>query len=167
MKNFTILAGALVLAACGGAKEDTTTIETNDGKVQLSVDENGEGGSYRITTEDGVMTAQSGGSLNVQLPAGYSLYPGANVVSQSTIKTDQGSNLNVAMEIAGGADPIVDFYRKQATAAGVSIESEIKTGEMQIISGKDKAGMVFSLSVFPGGDGKSTATLTLAQDKGV
>lgn len=166
MKKIAILTGALALAACGGADDNTTTIETQDGKVQLNVDDAGEAASYTITTDEGVMTAQSGGAANVRLPAGYSLYPGANVVSQSSIKTGEGSSLNVAMEAAGGGNQIVDFYRKQATAAGVEIESEIKTGEMQIISGKDKAGLTFSLSVFPGSDGKSTATLTLVQDQG-
>ena len=166
MRRYLAVCTMVALAACGGADDNTTTIETQDGKVQLNVDDAGDAASYTVTTDEGVMTAQSGGAANVKLPAGYSLYPGANVVSQTTLKTAQGNSLNVAMEVAGGADQVVDFYRKQATAAGVEIESEMKTGEMQIIGGKDKAGMTFSLTVFPGSDGKSTATLTLVQEPG-
>jgi hypothetical protein len=146
MKKYVVLAGAAALAACG-SQSDTKP----------------DGGTLTIKTDKGEIAVNT----DVAFPAGYSIYPGANVTTNSKFTTPNGTNINIMMEVPDAPDKVVAFYRRQAEAAGVSIQSEIKSGTTQVISGKDKADKVFSLTVYPNDSGKVLATLTLAENRGI
>lgn len=165
MRNLVILCGALAVAACGSEKSGT--IETEDGKAEYTVDNSGDGGSMTIKSKEGEFNLKSGSDASdLKLPAGFTIYPGSEVVTNATMTHDQGSNINVIMTTKASPDQVVAFYRKQATAAGVEISSEMKMDKVQIIGGETKGGLTFSLNTSPSDDGKTTASISLAQASG-
>ncbi|MFN4112686.1 MAG: hypothetical protein ACK4GD_01955 [Sphingomonadaceae bacterium] len=147
----------LALAACGS--EQSGTFEDGEG---------GEG-SYRVNQENGVTTSEikteqgtarmeSGAGVKANLPKGFALMPGANVISASNITTEQGSGSMTMMEIDKPADEVMTFYRKQAEAAGVKIQLEMNSDGNRMIGGEGKDGLAFSLTASES-DGKTSAQL--------
>lgn len=153
------LAGSL--AACGG---QSGTFETEDGESgEYRIDGATGETSISVETEDGTATVRGGADVPVQLPDGFSIYPGAEVVTN--IVFDQGANGGSMVTLQSDDSPqeIADFYRKQAEAAGIEIQINAQINGGAMVGGESADGMTFSVNATPDGDG-TTAQLAVGRD---
>ena len=122
-----IVATALLglLAACGSNEEDTTSFKTADG--------------------DTVTIAQREGE-NASWPEGFSPYPGAQVVSDMSMGTDDASGQIITFESDDAPDDIADFYRKEAEAAGFTINMDFKTDGDRLLTAEAPDGRTFAMN---------------------
>lgn len=150
MRNFLIIGAAGLLAACGS---DSGTIETEDGTTEYSVDSGNGEAEIRMTDNDGNETVVSSGSdVEVDLPDGYSIYPGATIVSNTVMSGADGNGMMVIMTSSDSPDEMVEFYREQAEAAGIEIQMEMTTADARVIGGEGPGGAAFSFNVSQSGE---------------
>ncbi|WEK46624.1 MAG: hypothetical protein P0Y56_16705 [Candidatus Andeanibacterium colombiense] len=144
MKKFAILGAALAVCACGPSA-----------KVQKSGDE------ATITLNNGgeKSTITSGKSAPAALPAGFTLYPGAEVSSNVTMKGGDGTMTIVSMGTGDGVDKVAAFYKAQAAKAGITIGMDMSTPQSAMIGGNGK-GVDFTLTAGPRDGGGTTANLS-------
>ena len=157
-----LLGAALAMAACGS--ESTT----DEPEIRASIGH---------TSEDGAMTAQIRGDNGqaidiasdpgapVNLPDGFTLYPGARVTSNTSMAMGEGNAAIISFDSASAPEDIVAHYRAEAEAAGIPVTAEVSAGDTRSIAGDAENGDSFQLSVEPSGDG-STATLMVGRDMG-
>ena len=168
MRAFTTLTAtaalALGLAAC--SSEQSGTIEGDDGETgDYSIDTQTGEATATITTEDGTVTLRSGESVPVDLPAGFTVYPGAKITGNTTVNQGDGSGTIVTLTTSDSAKQVADFYRDQAEKAGIAIQMNMATNGGQIVGGQSEDGLTFSLLATPTPDG-SSAQLTVGQELG-
>lgn len=153
MRRLLAIGGALALAACGG---DTTTIETEDGSAEYDTSGSDGDAEIRFTDKDGNETVMSSGSdAAVDLPDGFTLYPGASVASNTVISGGAGEGMMVGFTSSAAAEELATHYRREAEAAGFEIQIEMNSGETVMIGGEGPEGGFFSLNSSPDGDGSS------------
>jgi len=163
MRAIIILsAAAISLSACGSSDEGT--FETEDGEtVEYQVDRDDGDTELRISGDDGEeMVINSGAGSASDMPDGYSLYPGASVVSTTTMSQADGQGSLVIMQSDAAPDAMVRFYRQQAEAAGIDIGMGMNTNGTMMIAGESESGATFSFNASPSGDG-TTAQLVVGQ----
>ncbi len=157
------LAGSL--GACGSAESgEFTTEDGSDGEYAID-SETGET-SARIETPDGTATMRSGANVPVELPEGFSLYPGATVVSNTQVK--QGDNAQVVLlsfESEDSPEAIAAHYKSEAEAAGVDIQVDATINGGRMLAGEGTDGSVFSINTTRE-DGKTSAQLTTGMKLG-
>jgi hypothetical protein len=162
MRATITLATAMFLAACGS--ESSGSFETADGEAgSYTIDQDGSEVTAEITSDDGTTTIRSGEGVSADLPKGYSMYPGATIVSATTIAGAANSGSMVFFESDASPQDVVAHFRKQAEADGVKIQMEMKTGNTMILSGEGDDGRVFSITVSDDG-GKSSGNLMVGKD---
>ena len=142
---------AFLLCACGQGSENADVEATAEGDTRIAVQ--GDDGEQ--------VTIQSGPT---DLPAGFTVYPGATVTSSTTISTGTGGGVIMVMSSPDGAEKVVDFYRAQAEAAGVTISQNAKAGNNRIIGGQSADGLALTASAAPGGNGVTIIQLTVGRD---
>lgn len=144
----------LGLAACGEKEQASGTVVGADGeKATYKVTE--KDGESKLTIKSDKGSAEiSTGKDGTALPAGLSLYPGATVTSSMRMTSDEKgkSGTVLSFESADAPDKIVAFYRAAAAKAGYQIGSEMKTGEMEMLTGKNAAEDGFTLTASREGD---------------
>lgn len=157
------IAATIALAACSSEKSDT--FETEDGeKGEYTVNSDDGGMNATITTKDGTATMQSGENVKADLPLGFTVYPGATVVSATNVDGGGTKGSLVMMETDEAPDKVAAFYRKQAEAAGINIEMEMTINGGEMIGGKGDGGKMFSLNT-TNNDGKTGIQLTAGTEK--
>ncbi|MDJ0978775.1 MAG: hypothetical protein QNI87_09575 [Erythrobacter sp.] len=150
---------ACALAACGSETSGTFTGE--DGETgEYTIDNSTGETTATITTDDGTATLRSGTNVPVELPSGFSVYPGADVVSNTVFKQGAGSGALVTMKSEDKPEKLAAFYKQQAESAGIKIQMEMKTNGAQMIGGEAPDGLTFSVIASPEGEG-STAQLSV------
>ena len=158
---------ALSLAACGSEKSGS--FETSDGQEgEYAVENDGEGMNATVTTPEGTATMQSGENVKADLPDGFTVYPGAKVVSATNVDSPESKGSLLMMETSDSPDKVAAFYRKQAAAAGIKIEMEMTVNGGTMIGGKGPDERVFSLNTTRSdgnNDGKTGIQLTVGQGK--
>ena len=158
----TLSAAAIMLGACGGPDEGT--IETENGEtVAYKVEGDGGDTSIRISGEDGeevVINSDTG--TTVDLPDGFSLYPGSTVVSSTTMNQTDGQGALIVMQSDASAQDMVEFYRNQAESAGIRIQMEMTTNGSEMIGGESDDGGTFSFNASPS-EGGTTGQLVVGQ----
>ena len=160
----SIVAGCLMLASCGSEKEGT--FETSEGeRGSYSIDEDGGTATATIKTDDGTAVMRSGQDVPIDLPDGFTIYPGAKVVSNTTFSQADSSGSLIVLESEAEPDEIAAHYRKQAEAAGIDIQLEMSVNGGKMIGGEGPGGQVFSLNANSDG-GKTSAQLMLGGKKG-
>ncbi len=165
MKKLVLLVSCAALAACGS--EQSGTFQTEDGETgTYTVDQSDGEGSISVKTDDGEFTMQSGADVDAELPEGFSLYPGATVLSNSKISHSEGSNVSVMMSTDATAEEVLAFYRPQIYAAGIEVKTEFKNQGSTMIGGDDGAGNTIVLNVSPGNDGMTAVNLALSKANG-
>lgn len=156
---FPALAALLVttglLAACGSSDEPAMDVsEGTDGAAALNITD-GEGNQVSVQGGDAAIAA---------LPDGFSAYPGAAVVSSTAVGTgDGGGGVILVMTTSDPAEQVIEFYRTQATAAGVRLDGQVSTGSNTLIGGEGEGGLAFSASAAPAQDG-TIVQLTVGRD---
>ena len=152
-KLVSFSAAALLLAACGSGDEGT--VQTEDGEVAYGIDQSGDEANVTITAEDGSEIVATSGTGEAQLPDGFSVYPGASVISSTTVTQADGSGAMVLMQSDATPAQMVSFYRQQAEAAGIEIQMNADVNGSAMLGGEGAGGMTFSFSASPNGDGTS------------
>ena len=142
---------ALCLASCGS--DASGSFDGDDGESgSYRIDEDSGETVAEIKTRDGKATIRSGEGVPVKLPNGFSLYPGAKVMNNTTFAMDDSSGALIIFESEAQPQAIADFYRKQADAAGIELELEMSINDGEILGGKSAGGRTFSLNVAYDGD---------------
>jgi len=150
------IAASLVLAGCGsksdtelasGTITDPDTGETTD----YSVTTDGDEGNLSIKTEDGEMQFGSG-AANAKLPAGFAPYPGSKMTGGFTATGKDGQGGMASFEAPGKAEDVIAHFRRQAEAAGLKVNAEVKSGDTLML-GAEKPD-----------DSKSGVQITATQD---
>ena len=143
----------MLLAACGS--ETSGEFTTEDGQnAEYTIDKDSGETSMTIKGPDGTATLRSGAEVPVSLPDGFSLYPGAKVVSTMNSNSDGNKGAMVVMESSAKPDAVIAWYRKSVEGKGFKVETEITTGDMRAIAGA-KDGGSFTLQVAPADAGSS------------
>lgn len=135
---------ALMLAACGQSNDSQSVAEA---LIEADI-----GNDVTI------------GAAVPDLPAGFTVYPGSTVTASTTISTGTGGGVIMVMSSPDGADKVIDFYRAQAEAAGVTISQNATAGNNRIIGGESADGLALTASAAPGGDGVTIIQLTVGRD---
>jgi ABC-type glycerol-3-phosphate transport system substrate-binding protein len=145
---------ALLLAACGQGSENADVSATAEGDTRIA-----------LQGDDGErVTIQGGQSGQTDLPDGFTVYPGATVTSSTTINTGTGGGVIMVMSSPDGAEKVIDFYRTQAEAAGVTISQNATAGNNRIIGGQSADGLALTASAAPGVNGVTIIQLTVGRD---
>lgn len=152
-KVLTASAAAVLLASCGSGDEGT--IQTGDGEVSYDVDQSGGETNVTITGEDGSTVTANSGSGEASLPDGFTIYPGATVVSSTVVNSNDGGGSMILIQSSASPEELVTFYRQQAEAAGIEIQMNATVNGNAMINGEGSGGRTFSFSASPNGDGTS------------
>jgi len=146
---------AAMLGACGS--ETTGEFTTEDGETaEYSIDKATGETSMTVKGPDGTATLRSGAGVPISLPAGFSLYPGSTVVSNTVVSQPDGQGNMVMFETAAAAEKVIAHYRAQAEAAGFDIQLEMNASGTQMIGGERKSdGSTMSVTA-TAGDGSAT-----------
>lgn len=157
-----VSSAALILASCSPDREGT--IQTEDDEIEYSIDGSGSNAEFRGTDESGrEVSVNTGTDVPVNLPAGYSIYPGANVVSNSVVNMGDGSGSIVLMTTSDSPEQVARFYRAQAEAAGIEIAMEMNVQDSQMIAGEGPSGKTFTLNASTNDEG-TTAQLMVGEN---
>lgn len=159
----TALGGALLLAACGG-QEESGEFTTSDGEAgEYTIDRDTGEARMSVETEEGTATLRSGKDVPVELPDGFSLFPGSRVTSNSVINQGERTGSMVLFETDAAPEEVIAHFRKQAEAAGVDIQMDAKMGESLMVAGENEAeNLAFQASV-TGNEGTSTGQLFIGR----
>lgn len=162
MKQSTIgPALVLLLAACGGE----TSGEIGDGRGEsgtYAVESGGDGVTARMETADGTAVMRSGPDVPVDLPHGFTIYPGATVTTNTVFEEAGSKGALVTMETDAGPEELVAFYRQQAERAGVDITLDMTTDTMRMIGGKAPDDSPFSFTASDEGE-RTTGQLMVGE----
>ncbi|MEL7190003.1 MAG: hypothetical protein AAGK17_10665 [Pseudomonadota bacterium] len=145
------IAGSLTLAAC--SSDNSGVIVDEDGnEVNYSIDEDTGETAVTVETQEGTATMRSGDDVPVDLPAGFTIYPGAEVVSNTVVSHGEGQGTVVYMETDALPEDLAEFYKTQAKDAGVEIQMDMTAENTKMLAGETEEGMVFSLNATRQGD---------------
>ena len=111
---------AVMLAACGSETSGEFTTESGE-NAEYTINEDSGETSMTIKGEDGEATLRSGADVPVSLPAGFSLYPGSKVVTNTVVNQPDGQGTMVMFETDAAADKVIAHFRDQAKAAGTAV----------------------------------------------
>jgi hypothetical protein len=166
-KAALVLAGgvALMLSACGS--ETSGEFTTADGEnAEYTIDKDTGETSMTIKGEDGEATLRSGADVPVNLPAGFTLFPGSKVITNTVVNQPDGQGTMVAFEADAPADKVVAHYRDAAKAAGFDIQLEMTTNGTVMIGGERKAdGSSISVTATTGDESATTGQIIIGTKK--
>jgi hypothetical protein len=144
---------SVLLAACGSEKSGEFTTEEGE-TGEYSIDSATGETSARIETEEGTAVMRSGPGVPVNLPDGFSVYPGASVVSNTVVDHANGTSGSlITFRSQDTPQQISAYYRREAEAAGYKISLEMNVGDGMLIGGEKPGGAVFSLNTANDNDG--------------
>jgi hypothetical protein len=109
---------------------------------------------------------RSGAEVPVSLPGGFTLYPGAKVVTNTVVKQADGQGTMVMFETDAAPDKVVAHYREQAKTAGFDIQLEMTTNGAMMIGGERKDGSTLSVTASPGEGSATTGQLIIGSKTG-
>ena len=168
MRNSALItagAAALLLSACGSETSGEFTTEEGE-SGEYSIDSEDGEATMTVTSPDGDITMRSGADVPVDLAGGFTLIPGAKVVSNTVINQADGKGSLVTFTSDKSPQEIADFYRKQAESAGIAIQIETSMNDGKMLGGESETtGTTFSITAYPGEDG-TTGQLTISEEVG-
>jgi hypothetical protein len=145
---------SLLLAGCNSSDTGALPNGGDDAQVRMNGDDGKE-----------ALNVSIGADLAVDMPKGYTLYPGVMVITKSNVDQGDSTALVLVMSSKDSPEKLASFYRKQAESAGVKFSMENTSGGAQTLMGEGPDGTVFSLSALADGSG-TTAQLTVGVAKG-
>lgn len=156
---------ALGLAACGS--ETSGEFTTEDGEnAEYTIDKDSGETSMTIKGKDGEATLRSGADVPVNLPAGFTLFPGSKVITNTVVDQPDGKGTMVTFEAEAPADKVVAHYREAAKAAGFDIQLEMTTNGTMMVGGERKAdGSSLSVTASGAESGTTTGQLIIGSKK--
>lgn len=135
-----VLAGsaAFLLAACGS--ETSGEFTTEDGETaEYTIDKSTGETTMTLESESGTATLRSGADVPVALPEGFSLYPGAKVITNTVVNQPDGRGTMVMFETADAANKVIAHFRQQAEDAGFAIQIDADMNGSRMIGGERKS----------------------------
>ncbi|GAA0471870.1 hypothetical protein GCM10009096_11140 [Parasphingorhabdus litoris] len=165
MKKFLILPIMLTAASCGSNDEiaSGTFDDGEGGKGSYSISGDNDDSETVIKSGDGEVRIATGSKAVTDLPMGIKLYPGANIQSSMTGMGDGKSGAVIVFESSDDQDDVISFYKDQMKAKGIEVQTEVKSGDMQMIAGQGPDGEGINISVVKDDD-VVTATLMVGED---
>jgi hypothetical protein len=152
---------ALALAACGSEASNDASAE-GSGNAEYRIDRATGETTMTLKGKDGTASLRSGAGVPVNLPDGFSLFPGTEVITSTLVRKDDGEGTMVIFKAPAEGEAILAHYREQANAAGFAIEIEMNTGGTRMIGGtREGDGSTFSVTVSPGDGDASTGQLII------
>ncbi len=101
----------------------------------------------RYTDDDGTTTTmRSGEKVPVELPAGFTVYPGATVTNNTRVEQADGLLVLLNLESAATPEEMTTYYREQAETAGIDVVTSLQSGPMKMIGGESGEGTSFSFT---------------------
>lgn len=125
-----------------------------------NVDVDSSGDKVTVQTEEGQVSFEAGGSLPEGFPSDFPVYPGAKVVSSSTVQGEKDSGMSVVWETSDSQATVADYYKKELPAAGYSVVSTFAANDSLTISFKKGETEGF-MGVTSGEGGKTTISVTI------
>ncbi|MBI1404155.1 MAG: hypothetical protein GC147_13210 [Porphyrobacter sp.] len=162
-----VLAGgaAVGLAGCGSETSGEFTTE-DGGNAEYTIDKDSGETSMTIKGEDGTATLRSGADVPISLPDGFSLYPGARVITNTVVDQPDGKGTMVMFETTEAADEVIAHFREQARQAGFDIQIDAKMGESLMIGGERKTdGATLSVTANANAGDATTGQLIIGTKK--
>ncbi|MEQ5788647.1 hypothetical protein J3454_12150 [Erythrobacter sp. NFXS35] len=155
----------LVLVACGS--ETSGEFTTEDGNAEYTIDGDSGETSMTIRGKDGTATLRSGADVPADLPDGFSLYPGAKVITNTVVDQPDGKGTMVMFETEAAADKVMAHFRQQAEDAGFAIQIDANMNGSLMIGGERKAdGSTLSVTATPGEGDATTGQLIIGSKTG-
>ena len=143
-----VAAGTLTLSACGG--ETTETFATEDGDTgEYTIDQESGSTSMTIDTPEGEVSMRSGADVEAELPDGFTIMDGAQIVSTTIIDQADGAGALVLFNTNQSPQAVADYYRAQAEAAGIEIQIETSINGGRMVGGEGASGTTFSVTAYP------------------
>ncbi len=149
IRNLAMTFSAMaVLGLSGCSSERSGEFTTEEGDTgSYSVDPDRGETNMTITTDEGTTTLRSGSDVPIDLPLGFSVYPGAAVTSNSVVDHNGGEGSMVIFDTSDSPDEVVAFYREQAEAAGIEIKVDLTINDGRMLGGEGSDGEVFTINV--------------------
>ncbi|MEM1050579.1 MAG: hypothetical protein AAGI28_00655 [Pseudomonadota bacterium] len=162
----TAAASALALTACGS--ETSGEFATEDGETgEYAIDNDSGEMSMTVETEDGTVSMRTNTETPDQLPAGFTLMSGSEVLSNTIIDQGETKGSLTTFRTDNSPDDIVAHYRGEAESAGITIQIETSMNGGKMIGGENEEnGTTFSVTAFPDDDGVVTGQLTISEEPG-
>lgn len=156
-------ASVLALAACGS--ESSGEFTTEDGETgEYVIDNDGESASMTVETPEGTVRMRTGAETPTDLPAGFTMISGANVLSNTIIDQGETKGSLTTFQSEMSVDDILAHYRGEAESAGITIQIETNMNGVQLIGGENEQnGSTFSVSAFQNDEGLSQVQLTISE----
>lgn len=153
---------ALTLAACGS--ETSGDFTTEDGETgEYTIDSESGESSLTVETEGGVVSMRSGAEVPVDLPAGFSLMDGLEVVTNSVVEQAEGRGSLITFQTELAPEAIIEYYRGEVEAAGVEVQIDASVNEGKMLAGENsESGLTFSVTAYPSDEG-TTGQLIIGQ----
>ncbi len=142
---FTVIV-PLLMSACGSDGSGKREVE-NDGVIAATASAN-----------NGTSTMRSGKNLRADLPAGFTLYPGAKVINNTAVANQDGDGGLIIMQSNAAPADMVNFYRKQAEKAGIKLDLDIATDNGAMIAGNGPNDTTFTFNAAGTANGSAKKT---------
>lgn len=157
---------ALALAACGSETSGEFTTEGGEA-AEYTIDKATGETSMTVEGPDGTATLRSGADVPVSLPAGFSLFPGSKVITNTVVNQPGGQGTMVMFEADAAADTIIAHYRDQAKAVGFAIQIEMNTNGTLMIGGeRESDGTTLSITAIGNQEDATTGQIIIGSKTG-
>lgn len=161
-----VAASALTLTACGSETSGEFTTQ-DDETGEYTIDQDSGEASMTVETEDGTVSMRSSADTPTDLPAGFTMVSGANVLSNTIVDQGETKGSLTTFQSEMDVDAILAHYRAQAESAGITIQIETDMNGVRLIGGEDEQnGTTFSVTAFQDDEGLSQVQLTISEEPG-
>jgi len=140
-----LLLSVLLLIGCGRAREvqqaaqvgrqlrqpGETTIETDEGEVQIKTDKAGEQVTITVEGESGEKHSVTVGEDLDTSELSLAIYPGATKQSGQVITTGEGKQLSFTFTTTDSFEKVADFYKSKYSGANIS---DIKMADARLLN---------------------------------
>lgn len=122
-----------LLAACGS--EPASNSERHEPHGHYEVDEDSGEVRARIGVGERAVRMRSGSTVPVNLPAGLTVFPGADIIRHSRVELEGKVFSIVEFQTAEPVAKVLLFHREQVAAAGIPIHVDINGDDVASIAG--------------------------------
>lgn len=144
---FSIAPLAIVLAGCRG---DAAPEPPSSERPAATLGEQ----RASIAPHDGdAVLLRSGPKVPVSLPPGFTVYPGATVLSSTVVEREGARRVLLVFETPDPLAKVMAFHRGQAQAAGAVLTLDLGGPEQASIGGRLSSGGEFTISARQGAAG--------------
>lgn len=139
----TLIAFAVLAASCAERDEQRERAKRSSAETELTLGEE----RVQIAPKGEAATVlRSGPEVPVRLPPGFTLYPGAKIVTNTVFQREDAGRILLVFETSESVDKVIHFYRMQAQLGGVPLPLDLGSREQASIGGTLPDGGKLSVS---------------------